>query len=346
MKRNNPFTLTFGKQPNEYISRYEKIELIVGTFEADNPVSQTYLVEGVRGSGKTVLLTAITKELSQRDDWVTVDLNSTQDLLTELASRLVDACKRLPDVLQSGFSISVAGFGVGINGGAKPQDNISVIEQLCASLKKKKKKLLITVDEVMHNQNMRHFTSEFQLFVRKDYPVFLLMTGLYENIYAVQNDPALTFLLRSPKVHLEPLSLHQITRQYKEIFDIDMDAAKQLAHITKGYAFAFQALGMLYFEWRDTLPLEKILLKLDDMLDDFVYKKIWSTLSEQDRNIVRAITEDKAKVKDICDKIGMQSSTFSKYRERLIRRGIIEAVQHGYVALTLPRFSYIVASYA
>ena len=40
------------------------------------------------------------------------------------------------------------------------------------------------------------------------------MTGLYENIYAIQNDPALTFLLRTPKIKLEPLSLAQITKVY------------------------------------------------------------------------------------------------------------------------------------
>jgi len=40
MKKNNPFTLTFGKQPNEYISRYETTDMILSTFEADNPISQ------------------------------------------------------------------------------------------------------------------------------------------------------------------------------------------------------------------------------------------------------------------------------------------------------------------
>ncbi|WP_155829812.1 hypothetical protein [Butyrivibrio sp. AC2005] len=34
MKKNNPFTLTFGKQQNEYISRYENTDMILSTFEA------------------------------------------------------------------------------------------------------------------------------------------------------------------------------------------------------------------------------------------------------------------------------------------------------------------------
>ncbi len=40
------------------------------------------------------------------------------------------------------------------------------------------KKILITIDEVMHDNNIRTFASEFQLLIRKNYPVFLLMTGV------------------------------------------------------------------------------------------------------------------------------------------------------------------------
>ena len=74
MKKDNPFTLTFGRQPNEYINRYENMDSIISTFEADNPISQTFLIEGIRGSGKTVLMTAIENELSQNDNWVIVCL--------------------------------------------------------------------------------------------------------------------------------------------------------------------------------------------------------------------------------------------------------------------------------
>ncbi len=344
MKKDNPFTLTFGRQPSEYISRYDNTDSIISTFEADNPVSQTFLIEGIRGSGKTVLMTSIVNELSQRDGWVTVSLNSTQDLLDDLAMRLSREYKKISSALKPGFNISVAGFGVGLNGNDS-QNSISVIEDIFETLKKKNKRILITIDEVMHNENMKRFTSEFQLFVRKDYPVYLLMTGLYENIYAIQNDPALTFLLRAPKINMEPLSIHQITKQYKQVFNTDDDISKKLALITKGYAFAFQALGLLYFEYHDSLSLDDILSKLDDMLDDFVYKKIWSSLSDQDKKILSVFDEGSIKVKTICDKLNMQSSTFAKYRDRLIKRGLLIPSQHGYLSLSLPRFSNVIVSY-
>ena len=53
---------------------------------------------------------------------------------------------------------------------------------------------------------IRIFASSFQIFLRQDQPIFLLMTGLYENIYDLQNDKSLTFLYRAPKLLLEPLN--------------------------------------------------------------------------------------------------------------------------------------------
>ncbi len=339
MANNNPFTLSFGMSPNEFISRYEYSEEILINFSAANPVSHAYLIEGIRGSGKTVLMTTIEKELMKEKDWIVIDLNSTQDLLSDFAMKLLDSCKKLTDIFKKGFNFSVAGFGIGINGETQNRESVSIIYELLENLNKKNKKVLITIDEVMNGENMRHFASEFQILLRKDFSVFLLMTGLYENIYSIQNDPALTFLLRTPKIKLEPLSLAQITKVYQNVFKTDIDMAKKLAKTTKGYAFAFQALGLLYFDYKDSLSLEKILLKFDDLLDDFVYRKIWKGLSEQDKNVIIAITDSKTPVKEICKKLNMTSSTFSKYRQRLLDRGIIESPQHGYVELVLPRFA-------
>ncbi|MBE6013864.1 MAG: ATP-binding protein [Lachnospiraceae bacterium] len=343
MKKGNPFTLSFGKLPREYITRYENSETIISTFTDDYPVSQAYLIEGVRGSGKTVLMTSITEELSTKGDWIIVNLNSTQNLLDDLAERLVYTCKKTPDIFSKGFNVTIAGFGVGINGTERNHDSISIIEDILTELKKKHKRVLITIDEVMHDENMRHFASQFQIFIRSDYPLFLLMTGLFENIYAIQNDPALTFLLRTPKIRLEPLSLNQITKQYMTTLKVDLDEAKKLARITKGYAFAFQALGMLYYENKDTMELEEILLKLDDMLDDFVYKKIWESLSRQDKDILCAMSCENTKVSDLCQKLDMTPSVFSKYRERLLRKGVIQSAGRGFVSLALPRFDVFIS---
>lgn len=68
------------------------------------------------------------------------------------------------------------------------------------------------------------------------------MTGLYENIYNLQNDKVLTFLYRAPKLILEPLNYTAIRKQYMDIFSLDIDAAGELASLTKGYPLPFRYL--------------------------------------------------------------------------------------------------------
>lgn len=346
MKKNNPFTLAFGKPPVRLINRYEDVDNIITTFDADYTISYTYLIEGVRGGGKTVLMSSVANELKKDDSWIIVNLNSTQDLLYGLAKSLENTIKNIPEFLDKGFNLSVLGVGIGIGADAKEKDNISVIEDLLSYIKKKNKKLLVTIDEVMHDDNMRVFASQFQIFLREDYPIYVIMTGLYENIYAIQNDPGLTFLLRSPKIRIEPLSLSQITRQYMQIFEIDQGDAKMLADITKGYAFAFQALGLLYWEYRDELSLDEILIKFDDMLDGYVYKKIWEGLSKQDKKLIMALEDNKeVATKELLKRTGIKANSYPKYRERLINKGVIVTPEHGSVALALPRFRGIVELY-
>ena len=186
---------------------------------------------------------------------------------------------------------------------------------------------------------MRIFASQFQIFLRKEYPVYLIMTGLYENIYAIQNDSQLTFLLRTPRIMMEPLSIQQIVNQYKKIFKVDEQKAIKLATITKGYALAFQAFGFLYWDYRDKLSLEEILEKFDELLDGFAYRKIWESLTPTDKIILGFLgKKGKAKVSDIRDSLSISSPVFSKYRERLLNRGILTSPEYGIIELTLPRF--------
>lgn len=345
MTGGNPFTLTFGKQPNQLISRHEDMNKIIDAFGDDNPLYQSYLIEGVRGSGKTVLMTTIANALKEDSRWIIININSAMNLLEDFALRLKEAAETLPGIFERGFSISIAGFGVSLNTGNPVQDYVGVINKILKQIRKKKKRVLITIDEVLPNDNMRLFASQFQIFVREEYPVFLIMTGLYENIYKIQNDPSLTFLLRTPKIRLEPLSILQITRQYRDLFQIDEESAKELAHITRGYAFAFQAMGAIYWKFGKDWPMDRLLEQMDEMLDDYVYKKIWASLTERERDIVRVIRNDNTKAKNICDEISMRPGSYSKYREELVKKGILVSVGFGYVSLALPRFYEVVRHY-
>lgn len=131
---------------------------------------------------------------------------------------------------------------------------------------------------------MKQFILSFQSLIRKEFPLVLLMTGLYENISALENERNMTFLIRSPKIFLSPLNLQAITRSYQSKLGLTQEEAIKCAKLTKGYAFAFQLLGYLMFE-ENKKEVDKDLQSLyDSYLAEYAYAKIWSTLSDVEKN--------------------------------------------------------------
>lgn len=302
-------------------------------------MNQIYMVTGVRGSGKTVMMTNIADILSKRDDWIVVELNATRDLLQSLASRLY-AVPRLHDCfLKAKLDFSAFGLGVSIENAAPVTDVEDMVAKMLDQLQKLGKRLLITIDEVVYPEQMKVFASAFQIFMRQEYPIFILMTGLYENIYELQNDKSLTFLYRAPKIILEPLNLTAVRQHYKNIFELEEEKAERMAALTRGYPFAFQVLGYLYWEHRDTMTLDEILPEYDQYLEEYVYSKIWLEMSEKDKEILQVLAvSGEIKVKNLREKLGLASEQFSVYRERLKRKGVIDTRQYGMVSMALPRF--------
>ena len=77
----NPFSLSFGKKPGEYISRITQTNEVLETFQDDEPSNQVYMVTGARGTGKTVMMTSIAEELRRDKRWIVVELNPERDML-------------------------------------------------------------------------------------------------------------------------------------------------------------------------------------------------------------------------------------------------------------------------
>lgn len=343
---NNPFTLSFGKKPAQFISRITQTNEIIENFRADSPSNQIYMLTGVRGSGKTVLMTTIANMMREDEGWIVLELNPERDLLQSLAAKLYSIPQMHHIFLKSKLDVSALGIGVSIEDAVPVTDIESALDLMLDELQRAKKRLLITVDEVTNSAYIKVFASAFQIFLRRDYPVFLLMTGLYENLYDLQNDKALTFLYRAPKMVLEPLNLTAVKKQYMDIFGLDGQQAEQMTLLTKGYPFAFQVLGYLYWENRDQKSLEDILPEYDQYLEEYVYSKIWSEMSELDKKIIfEMAVSGETKIKNIRERLNMKSEQFSVYRERLKRKGVAYSEQYGYLTLALPRFDEFVKMY-
>lgn len=340
---NNPFTLSFGKKPLQYISRLSQTQQILETFQAPVPSNQIFMITGVRGSGKTVMMTNIAHELKADDSWIVIELNPTRDLLQSLAAKIYSLPEMHARFLNARLDFSAFGLGLSVENSAPATDIENVLELMLDQIKESGKRLLITIDEVTCSEYIRIFVSSFQIFLRQEQPIFLLMTGLYENLYDLQNDKSLTFLYRAPKLLLEPLNYTAVRNHYMKIFNIDTESASKMTSLTKGYPFAFQVLGYLYWENRSTKNIDEILPEYDQYLEEYVYSKIWSELSEQDQRILLSISpDDGLKVKELRTRLQMSSELFSVYRDRLRRKGVIDTHEYGKVSFSLPRFSNFV----
>ena len=341
----NPFTLIFGKSPIEFVDRPLQIGEIVEAFSSKTINQQMFIITGVRGAGKTVMMTEVSKRLVENKDWIVIELNPSNDLLSSMLSKLNsnNICANL--IKSAKIDLSFFGFGVTIEGGQHITDVETALSKILKKIKDDGKRLLVTIDEMTNSDSMKVFASSFQIFIRQDLPIFLLGTGLYENIEELQNEKNLTFLYRAPKIQLNPLNKVAIINKYKNIFKISNQEALEMAELTKGYPFAFQVLGYLTF--KNNGDYKSILDEYMQYLSEIVYDKIWSELSPKDKSLARAIAESKdGKILDIREKLNMETNEFNPYRKRLIRKGIISGEERGYVYFTLPLFDkYIIDNY-
>lgn len=351
----NPFTTTFSKMPEYTYIPTEQSEEILENFSYEFPSESVYKITGVRGSGKTVVLARIEEELKTEEKategWRVCDLTPTRDMLGQLAAILYR--ENLGVERKTGRSISLSASALGIGGGIglseeKEDKFFDIGVEVDAMLQKAKEKnlrLLIGIDEVSKTSEMIIFASEFGKWLRAGYPVYLVCTGLYENIRDLCNVSNLTFFRRATTIQTQPLNMVRMSEMYKNKLDLDLKTAQKMAAITKGYAYAFQELGVLYFKKRDDDTFEDVITSLKTELFAYSYEKIWEEMSEGDRKLSAILAEkEEFKREEVLSLMGDYSKNYSVYRERLLKKGIISARQ-GYVSLALPYFGEYVKEY-
>lgn len=345
MRKRNPYTLTFGKEPGQLIARVAQSQQVIDSFTEEPSTQQVYMITGIRGTGKTVFMTETARKIASQKDWINVELNPERDLLASLAAKLSSE-NELARLFQSAeINLSFFGLGLEVKGAAPITEIETALQKMLLSLKKKGKRLLISIDEVTNTPQMRAFAAAFQIFLRQDLPVFLLMTGLFENISSLQDEKSLTFLYRAPKIHLGPLNIGTIAEDYRTILGLGEQEAMALAKLTKGYSFAFQVLG--YFTWENLTDPQESHRLARQYLDEYAYDKVWSELSRKDKEVLWGIAQVKSgRIADIRGLLGLSTNEFNPYRQRLIRKGIISGEEHGHVRLLLPFFDqYIFTHY-
>lgn len=334
----NPFNITFGKYPLDVIQRHEIFEEIISSFDNKLTGMPIFILVGARGSGKTVCMTSITNHYNEEKDWIVVDLNPHQDLLEQLAASLYQKGRLKKLFLKTEFSFSFQGFSFSI-AGEQPITNVSaLLDTMFTYLKKKEISVLITIDEANNNEHMRVFAHQFQYFLRQNYYVDLLMTGLYENISSLENEKSLTFLYRAPKIYLPPLNIRAIAYSYMDLLNMNEDDAIEAAKLTNGYAFAYQLLGFILFNQKKKKIDDKVIKEFDLAIDEKSYSKIYSELTDKEEEVVLAVANGASTNEEVMASLEMKSNSLAVYKKQLNKKGILDTSERGKMIFALPRF--------
>ena len=337
----NPFNITFGKLPLEIIERKNIYDEIISSFNGNN-TNPLYILVGARGSGKTVTMTSIANHFKKEKNWIIVDINPHQDILEQIATSIYNKGKLKHLFIHPEFSFSFHGVSFSIKGGELINSISMLLDLMFEYLKKKGISVLVTIDEVSNNKYMKIFTHSFQSFLRNNYNLYLLMTGLHENVSSLENEKSLTFLYRAPKIYLPPLNLRAISYSYMDLLNMDEIEAIKCAKLTMGYAFGYQLLGYLLFESNKKKLDNKILKQFDIEIYEKSYMKIYSELTKKEKEIVTLIANGINNNQDLLSKMQIKNNYLSTYKQTLYKKGIIDISERGKISFILPRFKEFV----
>ena len=81
---------------------------------------------------------------------------------------------------------------------------------------------------------------------------------------------------------------------------LSFEETEKMAFITKGYAYAYQVLGKYMWDSGKKTLTTEVLHKLDEVLSNKVYKKIWGELASKDKWFLQFIIR-KDTIKGIID---------------------------------------------
>lgn len=335
----NPYVITFGRIPRQYISRDILIDEIIEALDNDEAGEQAFKLTGIRGTGKTVTLTAIENEIREDRNWIVIDLKSNSDITSDLVANLYSDVPFLTKFVDADLNLSA--FGIGINISNKsPVASIDVaLKKLMQEVRKQKKKVLVVIDEARKTDAMLDFIQEFQILIREELPLYMIIAGLYEDIESIENSDGLTFFLRASKYEMKPLSIRIIKEDYKKTLGLSDEVAADLAEMTKGYAFAYQAFGKYMWQSGDKDISDFVIAQVDEALSEKVYNKIWSELRPKDKWYLSFIIQkDKMTASELLEITKTKHNEWSEPRKRLIEKGIIDGSKRGEIAIKLPRF--------
>lgn len=352
----NPFTPVFGKMPPFMAGReqlLEDVEQALSSQAADPNLCTVFI--GARGTGKTAMLTYLSREASARG-WVAANVSAVPGMLEDVVERSLKAAESFVDVPGGARLKSVAlGQLLGIEWEYRSPSSgnwRTRMTDLIEKLNEQDVGLLITVDEVKPSvDDMIQLVSVYQHFVREERKVALFMAGLPSQVSTLVSNESVSFLRRAKTRRLGRIANAEIgvtLRKTIETFGkkIDSKALERAVDSIDGFPYMMQLVGFRLWEESgedeciSTAHAEVAVRGAESDFRESVLEATYRELSDGDLDFLEAMLADGhvSAISDIASRLGRSASHARVYKGRLIEQGIIAEERRGHVAFDLPHF--------
>ncbi|MBQ9014900.1 MAG: ATP-binding protein [Firmicutes bacterium] len=351
---NNPFTPNFGQVPQIIAGRDQIIMELDEVFDGalGSPARTTILI-GARGSGKTAMLSYFAQRCRQKG-WISVSASCIAGIQEDILQQAAMAADHFtePEHSRRLTGVSLGQF-LGISwenvSGFTPNWRTRMTALLDV-LAEQDIGLFLTIDEIdPHLEEMIQIASVYQLLVRENRKVALLMAGLPSEVSGLLNDRSVSFLRRASQHHLGRIADHEVTQAFRHTIEsagkqIEADALADATKAIDGFPYMLQLVG--FRSWQGAgesaeLKREHVRTGIEMAQKDFENRVLLATmtsLSRGDKTFLRAMLPDagRSSVSDIEQRLDKSSGYVSRYRGRLIESGVIEQDGRGWVRFALP----------
>lgn len=331
----NPFDPYFSMIPKIFID-YQKIaNKIVHNVETVQNHAAPIYITGVRGSGKTVLLTHIRNLIENQTNTVIANtvLNPDENLIENIIVQILNNPK-----FKLGLTFKLPFIDIQVSENEQNEQ----LTQIITKITKQHKRVVIFIDEARNSRQLRRLASLYSIWRQNNLPVSIVMAGLPDQIIRMKSYHNMTFLLRSDSYLLSPLTPSSISQAYQKYLNIDPKFAEKLTIQTQGYAYAFQLLGSLIWNAQQNgtfkHSFEAIQDEFIETLSTHAYQEIMKNLTDQQQEFMKQIQQQHGVIADITKAMDIDRRQTSALKKIMRLNGLIKPVGRFKAKYTLPYF--------
>lgn len=372
----NPYSPGAGRKPAALVGRGRQLsEWEVALKRAEHGRStQPMIFYGLRGVGKTVLLSELRRKATART-WIVAQVEaggvkSLRELLGEaLHAPLADisrpaAGKRLLKALKTALSFKASydsngtwNFGLdlanvpggGADTGTFETDLKKLISDLAGAASEEGTGVALLIDEAqdLSDDELSAMCAIAHAAAQDDWPVIIAFAGL----------PSLPRMLAEAKSYAERFSHHRIEELGNSVAsdailipsrDVGVqweeDAADLIVKESGGYPYFLQQFGQ--DTWNvasgDSVSQIDVIHGVADgrrQLDNGFFRVRWDRATHAEQEYMRAMAQDEdagSSSGAVAARLKRTSSSLGPARANLISKGLVYAPEHGIIAFTVP----------